>query len=147
MFELGGRLIDQLRATAQASGFADRVVFVPPTNQVQDYFRAADMYVMPSIREGMPIALLEAMACGLACVASRLPGATDTMVEDGVSGRLVAPGDVDGFATAIGSLLADPATAARMGIAARRIVEDRYTMERVADMWLDAYNEVLGRRR
>ncbi len=147
LFELGGRLIDQLRTTAQASGFTDRVIFVPPTDQIQDYFRAADMYVMPSIREGMPIALLEAMACGLACVASRLPGATDTMVEDGVSGRLVAPGDVDGFATAIGSLLADPATAARMGIAARRIVEDRYTMERVADMWLDAYNEVLGRRR
>ena len=146
LFELGGRLIDQLRATAEASGLADRVVFVPPTNQIHDYFRAADMYVMPSIREGMPIALLEAMACGLACVASRLPGATDTMVEDGVSGRLAAPGDRDAFATAIGGLLADPAAASRMGAAARRTVEDRYTMERVADMWLDAYNEVLGRR-
>ena len=146
LFELGGRLIDQLRATAAASGFADRVVFVPPTNQVQDYFRAADMYVMPSIREGIPIALLEAMACGLPCVASRLPGATDTMVEDGVSGRLVAPGDIDAFAAAIGGLLADPAAASRMGAAARRTVEDRYTMERVAGMWLDAYQEVLGRR-
>ena len=146
LFELGGRLIDQLRATAAASGYADRVVFVPPTNQIHDYFRAADMYVMPSIREGLPIALLEAMACGLACVASRLPGATDTMVEDGVSGRLVAPGDVEGFAAAIGSLLADPTTASRIGAAARRTVEERYTMERVADMWLDAYQEVLTRR-
>lgn len=146
LFELGGRLIDQLRATAQASGFADRVVFAPPTNQIQDYFRAADMYVMPSVREGMPIALLEAMACGLACVASRLPGATDMMVEDGVSGRLVAPGDIDAFAAAIGSLLADPAAASRMGAAARQIVEDRYTMERVADMWLDAYHHVLASR-
>ena len=146
LFELGGRLIDQLRVTAQASGFADRVVFVPPTNQIQDYFQAADIYSMPSLREGMPIALLEAMACGLACVASRLPGATDTMIEDGVNGRLVTPGDRDAFATAIGGLLADPAAASRMGAAARRTVEDRYTMERVADMWLDAYNEVLGRR-
>ena len=122
------------------------MVFAPPTNQIEDYFRAADMYVMPSMREGMPIALLEAMACGLACVASHLPGATDSMVEDGVNGRLVAPGDIPGFAAAIGGLLADPVAAGRMGAAARRTVEDRYTMERVAGMWLDAYNEVLARR-
>ena len=146
LFELADRLIDQLRATAQASGFADRVLFVPPTNQIEDYVRAADIYVMPSLREGLPIALLEAMACGLPCVASRLPGATDTMVEDGVSGRLVAPGDSDAFAAAIGGLLADPATASRMGAAARRTVEERYTMERVAGMWLEAYDQVLGRR-
>lgn len=146
LFELGGRLIDQLRATAATSGFGDRVVFVAPTNQVQDYFRAADVYAMPSLREGMPIALLEAMACGLPCVASRLPGATDTMVVDGVNGCLVPTGDRAAFAAAIGELLASPAAAARMGAAARRTVEDRYTMERVADMWLDAYNEVLGRR-
>ncbi len=146
LFELGGRLIDQLRVTAAASGFADRVIFVPPTSQVQDYFRAADIYAMPSLREGMPIALLEAMACGLACAASRLPGATDTMVEDGVSGRLVTPGDADAFATAISDLLADPATAGRMGAAARRTAEERYTMEHVADMWLDAYQHVLTTR-
>ncbi len=146
LFELGGRLIDQLRVTVAASSLADRIVFVPPTDQIQDYFRAADMYVMPSIREGMPIALLEAMACGLPCVASRLPGATDTMVEDGINGRLVAPGDRDAFATAIGGLLTDPATASRMGAAARQTVEARYTIEHVADQWLDAYHEVLGRR-
>lgn len=146
LFELGGRLIDQLRATAQASGFADRVLFVPPTNQIQDYFRAADMYVMPSLREGLPIALLEAMACGLPCVASRLPGATDVMVEDGVNGLLVAVGDVGAFAAAIAGLLAAPEVAARLGAAARRTVEDRYTIERVAEQWIAAYNEVLGRR-
>lgn len=146
LFELDGRLIDQLRATAQASGFADRVLFVPPTNQIQDYFRAADMYVMPSLREGLPIALLEAMACGLPCVASRLPGATDVMVEDGVNGQLVPVGEAAAFAAAIAGILAAPEVATRLGAAARRTVEERYTMERVADMWLDAYYEVLGRR-
>lgn len=146
LFELGGRLIDELRATAQASGLADRVLFVAPTNQIQDYFRAADLYVMPSLREGLPIALLEAMACGLPCVASRLAGATDGMIENGVNGRLVPVGDVAALAAAIGELLADATAAMRMGAAARRTVEERYTMERVAEMWLDAYNEVLGRR-
>ena len=146
LFELGGRLIDQLQATVAASGFADRVVFVPPTNQVQDYFRAADMYVMPSVREGMPIALLEAMACGLPAVASRLPGSTDTMIEPGVNGLLVPPGDVAAFADGLARLLSNPDEAARLGAAARLTVESRYTMERVAEQWLDAYQEVLGRR-
>ena len=146
LFELGGRLIDQLRATVAASGFADRVVFVPPTNQVQDYFRAADMYVMPSVREGMPIALLEAMACGLPAVASRLPGSTDTMIEPGVNGLLVPPGDVAAFADGLARLLSNPDEAARLGAAARLTVESRYTMERVADMWLDAYHQVLANR-
>ena len=146
LFELGGRLIDQLRATVAASGFADRVVFVPPTNQVQDYFRAADMYVMPSVREGMPIALLEAMACGLPAVASRLPGSTDTMIEPGVNGLLVPPGDVAAFADGLARLLSNPDEAARLGAAARLTVESRYTMERVADMWLDAYHHVLANR-
>ena len=146
LFELGGRLIDQLRGTVAASGFADRVVFVPPTNQVQDYFRAADMYAMPSLREGLPIALLEAMACGLACVASRLPGSTDTMIEPGVNGLLVPPGDVAAFADGLARLLSNPDEAARLGAAARLTVESRYTMERVADMWLDAYHHVLANR-
>ena len=146
LFELGGRLIDQLRGTVAASGFADRVVFVPPTNQVQDYFRAADMYAMPSLREGMPIALLEAMACGLPAVASRLPGSTDTMIESGVNGLLVPPGDVAAFADGLARLLSNPDEAARLGAAARLTVESRYTMERVADMWLDAYHHVLANR-
>ena len=146
LFELGSRLIDRLRATVAASGFADRVVFVPPTNQVQDYFRAADLYAMPSLREGMPIALLEAMACGLPTVASRLPGSTDTMIEPGVNGLLVPPGDAAALAGGLARLLSQPAEAAAMGVKARRTVEDRYTIERVAEQWMAAYDEVLGRR-
>lgn len=146
LFELGGRLIDQLRATAKSSAFADRVVFVPAIDHIQDYFRASDVYAMPSLREGLPIALLEAMACGLPCVASHLPGSTDAVIEHGVNGRLTPAGDARGLASAIGQVLADPVAAARMGAAARRTVESRYTIERVAEMWLAAYNHVLANR-
>jgi glycosyltransferase involved in cell wall biosynthesis len=68
------------------------------------------------------------------------------MVEPGVNGLLVPPGDGPALSKAIGDVLSDPAAAARMGAAARRTVETRYTMERVAEMWMAAYNEVLGRR-
>ena len=146
LFELGGRLIERLRDAVAASGFGDRVYFVPPTKRVEDYFRAADVYALPSAREGLPIALLEAMSCGLPCVASNLPGATDVMVEPGVNGLLVPPGDAAALAAALGEVLGEPANAAQMGAAARRTVEERYTMARVAEMWMAAYNEVRGRR-
>ncbi len=146
LYELGDRLADRLRADVEKSGFADRVRFVPPSPEIQDYFRAADIYAMPSAREGLPIALLEAMACGLPCVASHLPGATDVMVENGVNGWLVPPGDASALADRLTAVLTNPDDAKRMGAAARRTVEERYTMEQVAEQWLAAYNEVLGRQ-
>jgi glycosyltransferase involved in cell wall biosynthesis len=144
-FEADAGLAADIRRRADQAGVGDRVIFVPPTNQIHDYFRAADVYVMPSIREGLPIALLEAMACGLPCVASHLPGATDVMIEDGVNGRLVPPRETAAFASALGAAIANPDGAARMGAAARRTVEERYTMPRVADIWLATYLRVLGR--
>ena len=93
---------------------------------IEHYFRAADIYVLPSIREGFPIALLEAMSTGLPCVASRLPGSTDAIIDDGVNGLLVAPDDAEGFAAAIARLLDDRDAAARLGAAARQTVIERY---------------------
>ncbi len=146
LYELGDRLADRLRADVANSGLGDRVRFVPPSQQIQDYFRAADVFAMPSAREGLPIALLEAMACGLPCVASRLPGATGVMVEDGVNGWLVPPGDVSALADRLAAVLRNPDEAKTMGAAARRTVEERYTMEKVAGQWLDVYRQVLNRR-
>ena len=144
-FEADAGLAEDIRRRADEAGCGDRVIFVPPTNQIHDYFRAADVYAMPSIREGLPIALLEAMACGLPCVASRLPGATDVMIEDDVNGRLVPPRETAALAAALGAVLANPDAAARMGAAARRTVEERYTMQRVADIWFATYLRVVKR--
>ena len=63
--------------------------FRAATHEIENYYRAADLVVMPSLREGLPNVLLEAMACGLPVVASRLPGSTDMVITDGVNGRLV----------------------------------------------------------
>ena len=143
-FEADADLVAEIRRRADEAGFSDRVIFVPPNNQIHDYFRAADVYAMPSIREGLPVALLEAMACGLPCVASRLPGATDVMIEDDVNGRLVPPRDATLLASALGAAIANHGEAARMGAAARRTIEERYTTARVAEIWLAAYQHVLA---
>ena len=88
------------------------------------------------------MALMEAMSCALPCVASRLAGATDTLITDGVSGFLVAPGDIDAFADAIHTMLTDTDRAARMGAAARALVAERFSAETIASRWLANYRKV-----
>jgi glycosyltransferase involved in cell wall biosynthesis len=140
--EVAPALAAAIRARAAAAGLDDRVRFVDSTLAVERYVRAADIYVLPSIREGLPIALLEAMASGLACVASRIPGSTDTIVDHGVNGLLVAIDDRDGFAAALRLLVHDRAARERIGAAATRTVLDRYSIHKTADAWLSAYAEL-----
>lgn len=144
-YEVDGRIAEGMRRDAAARGRTDRLVFTGPVHEVQRYFRLADVFVLPSRREGLPVALMEAMACGLPSVASRLPGATDTLIQDQVSGLLVPPGDVDAFASAIAAMLKDPPRAAAMGATARQVILDRFASEKIAGRWLNAYESVLGR--
>lgn len=138
-FEVDASQADDIRAESVRRNVSDRLVFAGVTHEVQAYLRAADVFVLPSRREGLPVALLEAMSCGLPCVASRLPGATDVVISDGENGHLVPVGDAAAFAEAIAGLLADRAQAAAMGAAARATIERRYASADVADRWLDAY--------
>jgi glycosyltransferase involved in cell wall biosynthesis len=142
-FEIDPGLATTLRERAERAGLAERFHLVDPTPQIQRYFQASDVFVLPSVREAMPLVLLEAMACGLPVVASRLPGATDVIVEDGANGLLVLPGDVTALAQALTRVLNDPSEAARMGMAARATIEARYSIPRAAEDWIAAYREVL----
>jgi glycosyltransferase involved in cell wall biosynthesis len=135
-------LADELRRRAVADGLDDRLLFVERTPSIERYFGVSDIFVLTSIREGLPIALLEAMSTGLACVASRLPGSTDVMIDHGVNGLLVAPDDEEGFADAIAQLVEDGAMAKRLGAAARRTAIERFSIRQTATAWLTAYQEV-----
>jgi glycosyltransferase involved in cell wall biosynthesis len=141
-FEVDGRLAAHLRAEADRSGFGDRVRFVEPTARVEDYFRAADVFVLSSAREGLPVALIEAMACGLPVIASRLPGATDVIIEPDVNGILVPPGDVAALTAALRRVLATPSLAAALAANARARALRDYGSARTADAWLDVYQQV-----
>jgi glycosyltransferase involved in cell wall biosynthesis len=141
--EVDPQLADEIRRGAAEDGLSERVIFAGVTHSVDDYYRAADVYVLPSIREGMSISLLEAMSSGLAVVATRIPGSTDALVDDGISGRLVSPDDPDGLARAIGELLSNPESARRLGAAARQTIVDRYAIRRTAPAWLAGYRELL----
>lgn len=144
-YEVDESLADSMRTDADTHGIGDRLTFTGVVHDVHEHFRLADVFMLPSRREGLPVALMEAMACGLPCVASRLPGATDTLIEDSVSGLLVQPGDVDAFANAIRTMLTETARADSMGTAARAFIADRFGAPTIAARWLANYRLALGR--
>jgi glycosyltransferase involved in cell wall biosynthesis len=143
-FEVDEDLATRMRADAAAAGRADRLHFAGMTQDVHDYMRAADVFVLTSRREGLPVALLEAMACGLPCVATRLPGATDTIIDERENGILVPVGDVAAFASALATVLRDRALAEKLGAAARETIARRFANRDVAEQWLLAYERAVA---
>jgi len=141
-YEIDASLVDEIRSGAAACRCSDEVMFIDPTHEIEKYFRAADVYVLPSVREAHPLALLEAMACGLPCIATRLPGSTDALIDDRVNGRLFPMDDEAALAGALQAVLSDPAGARAMGARARETVTARYDIGRTADAWLSAYRSV-----
>jgi glycosyltransferase involved in cell wall biosynthesis len=142
--EIASELVATIRARAAAFGLADRVTFTGETFATERYYRAADLLVLPSAREGLPNALMEAMASGLPCIASRLPGTTDVLIESGVDGLLVESGEVAPLAAALRSLLTSPDQAREIGRRARRRIETEFAIGRTADRHLGVYQQLAG---
>ena len=119
----------QAETMARDLGLADRVAFLGFRSQaeVADLLEEADMLVLPSFAEGVPVVLMEAMASRIPVVASLVAGIPE-LVEDGVSGHLVPPGDVATLAARIAALMADPDRARAMGLAGRAKVEAEFDL-------------------
>ena len=127
----GGPLGPQLDALAGALNITGSVEMLGSRSDVPDLMARAEIFVLPSRFEGLPNALLEAMAAGLPCVATRVSGSEDVII-DGESGLLVPPEDPDALAEALVRLLTRPAEALALGRAARARMVARY--DRAAQM-------------
>ncbi|MBC7138843.1 MAG: glycosyltransferase [Defluviimonas sp.] len=123
-------------ALAARLGIADRVEFLgyQPQEAVAELLEEADMLVLPSFAEGVPVVLMEAMASRIPVVSTRIAGISE-LVEDGVSGYLVPPGDLETLVARIDALLSDPALRARMGAEGRAKVEAEFDLAAEA-AWL-----------
>jgi glycosyltransferase involved in cell wall biosynthesis len=132
----------RLVEAARRAGVAEAIVLPGPVADVSPFLRAADAAVLPSRTEGMPVALLEAMACAVPVVATAVGGSAEVL-RDGVTGRLVPPERPDALADALVEALGDPEAHARAR-AARAEVVARYGLDHVADVFLEIYAR-LGR--
>lgn len=138
-----GPLRESLQSQAHALGLADRVHFVGHRDDTYDFMRALDVFVLPSLHEGIPMVLLEAMALTRPIVASRIGGIPE-VVHDGVHGLLVPVGDAGALADACLRHLTDGELAARCAAAARSRVEQHFSSEAMADHMCRLYAEVIG---
>jgi glycosyltransferase involved in cell wall biosynthesis len=139
-----GRRQADLDRQVRDLGLAGTVRFLGTRRDLPEIFRALDMFVHPSLWEGLPLALLKAMGAGLPVVATRVSGCMEA-IKDGVNGRLVAPGDSGGLAQAILELARQPEERRRLGDAARRTVAEKYSLEAMLKRLEELYLE-LGER-
>jgi glycosyltransferase involved in cell wall biosynthesis len=136
-----GPLRPDLQAQAARLGLGDHVLFAGSRDDVLELLPAFDVFVLSSRFEGLPIALLEAMATGLACVVTGVGGVPE-VVSDGRDGLVVEPGDPDVLATAVGKLLDDEALRAEFGEHARARSE-AFQIEAAVRRIEDVYERVL----
>jgi glycosyltransferase involved in cell wall biosynthesis len=125
-----------LEADVARRGLQDRIVFLGYRSQaeVAEELSQTDVFVLPSFAEGVPVVLMEAMAAQVPVLTTRIAGVPE-LVEDGVSGLLVSPGDVTAFASALDALLAHPEKRKSFGVAGRAKVMAEYDAAQEAH-WL-----------
>ncbi len=133
----------ELRRFVRDHDLESRVTFTGYQTNVVEYLQAADLFVLPSDSEAMPNSLIEAMACGLPCIASAVGGVLD-ILEDGRNGRTHAAGDEDRLLELLVELYGDEAQRARLADAARRDAEQIYgrdvNVDKVVQLLLQAHS-------
>ena len=131
-------------ALAKEAGIAGDVIALGEQSDVRQFLSIADLFLLPSATESFGLSALEAMACEVPVVASRVGGLPE-VIEHGVSGFLHPPEDTAAMARSGIAILSDPELRARMGTAARRLVHRRFCADRIVPLYEQFYEEVMGR--
>jgi glycosyltransferase involved in cell wall biosynthesis len=143
----GNGPVEAYRDQVRALGLAEHVTLPGwrTPDQVRALLAEADLLLLPSRQEGLPVAILEAMANSVAVIATPV-GAVPDAITDGQTGLVVPPGDIDALAQAIGRLVDDPGLRQRLAANARARFDERFTIERTADAVAALYRQVAGNR-
>lgn len=144
-FHFAGRgdLADELDRRIRVSGLQGRAFLHGAVEDIPGFLASLDIAVLTSRSEGLPNAVIEYMAAGRAIVATAV-GGTPELLDDGIHGRLIPPGDPVRLASAIVELVEDPALAARMGRAARSRAQERYSPQARSSRLIAFYHRLLN---
>jgi glycosyltransferase involved in cell wall biosynthesis len=139
-----GSLRPSMEKTATRLGLKDDVQFLGFVSDIPTFLSQVDIFVLPSLFEGLGVSVLEAMAAGKAVIASRVGGLPELVI-DSVTGLLVAPRDVEGLVNAISTLAGDKSLIRAMGDKGRERLKEKFTMEQTARQVEDYYYSLLER--
>jgi len=138
-----GRERRQLEEKVSELGLLGKVIFTGSRRDVPEILSILDIFVLPSLKEGLPMALLEAMAARLPVVATKV-GAVPKVVVHKENGFLVEPGSSESLCTAISELLSDSTEAVRFGLQGYQKVENEFSSKAMAERYFDVYGKVLA---
>ena len=139
-----GKTGPDLKRRVETLGLETRVIFLPVVNRTADILPLLDIFVLPSLQEGLGLSAMEAQAAGLPVIASRV-GGLPSLIEDGRTGRLVEPRNSGQLAEAIIELLKNPEEAEAMGRRARAFIEREYSARQMARDTVKLYSRILKR--
>lgn len=140
-----GVLRQDYRQQAADRGISDRLILPGSLTDMASFYQSLDIFALPSFSEGMPLVVLEAMACGRCIVAAAIPGMEEA-VHSEVNGRLFEIGDVQSLTTALRKLLNDRARLAQMGMASRQIAVQEFSLTTMARAIESIYHNRLEER-
>lgn len=138
-----GPLMPQVRAKLVEAGLSDLILLPGKQENVAEWLRVMDVFVLPSLNEGISNTVLEAMATGLPVVATDVGGNSE-LIEHGKTGMLVAPNDVEALCGALQSYIDDPRLVGAHGVAARAKAEQQFSLQAMVDAYVRVYDELLG---
>jgi glycosyltransferase involved in cell wall biosynthesis len=138
-----GELMESLKLRSESLGLCRHVRFLGFAQNILDYLHATDIFLFTSDTEGMPNSLLEAMACRLPVIATRI-GGTVEVIQDNENGLIVPPGDDAEIARAILRLLDDNALCKRLAENAFRTIQERFSIDSVASKYIALYRRILN---
>ena len=137
-----GTQSEELKTLAVTMGIAEKVIFTGFSKDMVAVYRAMDIFVLPSIMEGLGLVLLEALCSGVSVIASDA-GGVYSIVKDGATGLLVPPKDPDALSAAIVKLLEDKKLRERLARDGQRLVCENFSLEDMVDKVQQVYKEVM----
>jgi len=140
-----GKMEKELKRLTESFNIEKSVFFIPEAYDTREILPAMDIFVMPSLKEGLGLALMEAMASGLAVIGSRV-GGIKTLITEGKNGLLFEPRDTEGLKEAIITLLADPKKREALAKGAEEFIKDNFSKDKMVLETERVYQEVINER-
>jgi glycosyltransferase involved in cell wall biosynthesis len=141
-FEVDSNVVNSIYSKSKEF-FGEKVFFVEKTNNIEQYYQAADIYILPSAREGLPNSLLEAMSCALPVISTRLEGVTDWVINHKVNGMMYDYGDIDNLKLLLENLLQDDNLCKCLGLNARKTIKDNFEISETTEKIYDIYKDCM----